>query len=134
MCIFCSIIQGEIPGQVVYEDDQVLAILDISQVTKGHTLVMPKKHTANLVECDEETYRHVMTVVKKLGAHILKQTGAAGLNVLSNVHEAAGQTVEHFHVHLIPRYDEQDAVEFTFHESPKQNLQEVAETIRMNIR
>lgn len=132
MCIFCQIIQKEIPGQVIYEDEQVLAILDISQVTKGHTLVMPKKHTADLVDCDEEIYQHVMKVVKKLSAHILEKTGAAGLNVLSNIHEAAGQTVEHFHVHLIPRYDENDSVEFTFHESSKQNLQEVADNIRMN--
>lgn len=132
MCIFCQIIQGDIPGHVVYEDDQVLAILDISQVTKGHTLVMPKKHVSNLITCDEETYMQVMKAVKKLGTHMLEKTGAEGLNVLSNIHEAAGQTVDHFHVHLIPRYNEQDAVEFTFHESPEQNLAEVAELIHLD--
>ncbi len=66
MCVFCSIINHEIPSKVVYEDDQVLAILDISQVTKGHTLVMPKKHVDNLLECDDETAAHLIQVVKRL--------------------------------------------------------------------
>ncbi len=78
MCVFCSIINHEIPSKVVYEDDQVLAILDISQVTKGHTLVMPKKHVDNLLECDDETAAHLIQVVKRLAKRIQERTGASG--------------------------------------------------------
>lgn len=122
MCIFCSIINKEIPSSILYEDDQVLAILDISQVTKGHTLVMPKQHVENMLECDEETLSHVMEISKKLGNHIMEKTGAAGMNILSNIHEAAGQSVPHFHVHLIPRYGEDDACVIKFNESEPQDL------------
>lgn len=122
MCIFCSIINKEIPSSILYEDDQVLAILDISQVTKGHTLVMPKQHVENMLECDDETLSHVMEIAKKLGNHIMEKTGAAGMNILSNIHEAAGQSVPHFHVHLIPRYGEDDACVIKFNESESQDL------------
>ena len=82
MCVFCSIINHEIPSKVVYEDDQALAILDISQVTKGHTLVMPKKHVENLLECDDETAAHLIQVVKRLAKQIQDRTGAPGNNCL----------------------------------------------------
>ena len=81
MCVFCSIINHEIPSKVVYEDDLVLAILDISQVTKGHTLVMPKKHVDNLLECDDETAAHLIQVVKHLAKRIQEKTGASGINI-----------------------------------------------------
>jgi len=108
MCVFCEIIAGNIPGSKVYEDDDVLAILDLSQVTRGHTLVMPKKHYANLIE-----------------AQLVKNTGASGLNVLNNCGAVAGQSVEHLHFHLIPRYSENDAISIVFNESEKQDLDEV---------
>ena len=101
MCIFCDIIEGKIPSATIYEDDKVKAFLDISQVTKGHTLVVPKKHFDNFLECE---------------------TGAKGMNILTNVHEVAGQSVMHCHIHLIPRYSEQDALKLEFQESEKQDL------------
>ena len=93
MCIFCKIVNHEIPSSVVYEDDDVLAFLDISQVTKGHTLVIPKKHYANFMECDPEVMKHVMEVAQKLAKQIMDATHANGMNILSNVNEVAGQSV-----------------------------------------
>lgn len=129
MCVFCKIIEGVIPSSKVYEDDDVLAILDLSQVTYGHTLVMPKKHVSDLLECDLQTYLKVMTVVKQLAAQITEKCHANGCNILSNIHEAAGQTVMHMHIHIIPRYDEHDAIQIEFNESKKQDLAEVQNTI-----
>ena len=129
MCVFCKIIQGDIPSCKVYEDEDVLAILDLSQVTYGHTLVMPKKHVSDLIECDQETYLKVMAVVQKLSKQITEKCHANGCNILSNIHEAAGQTVMHMHIHIIPRYDENDALEINFHESAKLELSEVQKTI-----
>ena len=130
MCIFCDIINHKIPSSVVYEDDKVLAILDISQVTYGHTLVMPKKHVRNIIEADEETVTDCIKAAKKLAAQIVTNTKANGVNVLTNCGEAAGQSVDHLHFHIIPRYDENDAIDLKFNESPKQDLAEVLKTIK----
>jgi histidine triad (HIT) family protein len=130
MCIFCDIIDRKIPSSVVYEDENVLAILDISQVTKGHTLVMPKKHFRNIIEADEETVLQCVSTAKKLAAQIVKNTGAAGVNVLTNCGEAAGQSVDHLHFHIIPRYDENDAIVLKFNESKKQDLDEVLKLVK----
>ncbi|MCR4911252.1 MAG: HIT family protein [Bacilli bacterium] len=103
--IFCRIIDGEIPCHKVYEDDDVLAFLDISQVTKGHTLVVPKKHYDNFLATPKSVMHKVMDVAQTIGQIEIKMLGAVGVNILTNCYEAAGQTVKHFHVHVIPRYD-----------------------------
>ncbi|MBR3203114.1 MAG: HIT domain-containing protein [Solobacterium sp.] len=125
MCIFCDIIDHKIPSSVVYEDDHTLAILDISQVTRGHTIVMPKKHCANILEADEETVQQVTMAAKKVAALLAEKTGCAGINLLNNCGEAAGQTVNHLHVHVIPRYGEADALEIHFKPSENVDLNEV---------
>ena len=102
--IFCKIIDGEIPSTRVYEDDDVLAILDISQTTRGHTLVMPKQHYESLLSCPKEVLTKVMLVAQRIGQAEVSILGAKGVNYLANCGEAAGQTVPHFHVHVIPRY------------------------------
>ncbi|MDO4414107.1 MAG: HIT family protein [Erysipelotrichaceae bacterium] len=130
MCIFCDIIDHKIPSSVVYEDNKVLAILDISQVTYGHTLVMPKKHVRNIIEADEETVTDCIKTAKRLAAQIVTNTKANGVNVLTNCGEAAGQSVDHLHFHIIPRYDENDAIDLKFNESKKQDLAEVLKTVR----
>ncbi|MGL5540862.1 MAG: HIT family protein [Erysipelotrichaceae bacterium] len=126
MCIFCKIANHEIPSYTLYEDDDVLAFLDISQVTKGHTLVVPKTHYANLLECDPKDLAKVMDVVQKVGNNLMAHSGCSGLNVLSNVNELAGQSVFHFHVHLIPRYDQNDALQLAFQPSEPQDLAALA--------
>ena len=116
MCVFCKIIAGEIPSSKVYEDDSVLAILDLSQAQKGHTLVMPKKHFDTFLDADKETVNHVFEVTQNLANKIKKALNADGVNVLNNSYEAAGQTVMHMHVHIIPRYKNDDLkIEFKDH-------------------
>ncbi len=130
MCIFCEIIKGNIPSAKVYEDDEVLAILDISQVTKGHTLVMPKKHVENILECDDETLAHLIIVTKKLAAQITEKLGAAGCNIVNNTNPVAGQSVMHLHFHIIPRYGSDDAISTDFKpDHEPYDLNEIAETI-----
>jgi len=103
MCIFCKIINGEIPSYKVYEDENFLAFLDISQATIGHTLVIPKKHYENIFELPEGS--NIFSIVTKLAKAIKKATNVQGVNILNNNGEIAGQTVKHFHIHIIPRYE-----------------------------
>jgi len=131
MCIFCKIINGEIPSAKVYEDEDVLAILDISQATKGHTLVMPKKHYKNLLEIEDYEYLKVMDVVKDVAHATVKAFDAEGCNVLNNCNAVAGQSVDHFHVHVIPRYTKED-ITIEFKEN-KYDLNEVKESIVNNM-
>lgn len=131
MCIFCDIIAGKIPGSVIYEDEDVVAFLDISQVTKGHTLVVPKQHFDNFLVCEEAVMMKVMKTAQTVGNHVMEVLNAKGMNVLSNVHEIAGQSVNHFHVHLIPRYGEDDAVNIEFKESETQDLNAISALLKM---
>jgi len=107
-CIFCKIIDGELPAAKVYEDEHVYAFLDISQVTKGHTLVIPKKHTKDVYHTSAEVAGNLFSVVPTIANGIKKAYNPAGLNVLINNEEAAGQEVFHTHIHLIPRYGTKD--------------------------
>lgn len=102
--VFCKIIEGEIPCTKVYEDDDVLAILDISQTTKGHTLVLPKHHYQDFLSTPMDTMHKVYDVAQRIGQAMVGVLGAKGVNILTNVGEVAGQSVPHFHVHVIPRY------------------------------
>lgn len=107
-CIFCKIVSGEIPSFKVYENDQVMAFMDISQTTKGHTLVIPKIHNENIYELESEAARDIFEVVPKIAKAIKAEFNPEGLNIISNTGEIAGQTVFHFHIHLIPRYGKGD--------------------------
>ena len=103
--VFCKIINGEIPAHVVYEDEDVIAILDISQVTRGHTLVISKKHYDTFLAVPNEVMHKVMDVAQRIGQAQITGLHAKGINILTNCYEAAGQSVPHFHVHVIPRYE-----------------------------
>lgn len=118
-CIFCKIGNHEIPGKIVYEDDICLAFLDISQTTNGHTLVIPKQHFTNFLEVDDVTLSHIMKVTKTLANKIMNTLQATGVNILTNANESAGQTVMHFHIHIIPRYDETDGITISFTDRSK---------------
>lgn len=111
--IFEKIIAREIPAHVVYEDDLVISFLDISQATIGHTLVVPKKAYIDIYDVPDDLLAHTMQVAKKISIACKKAFDLPGLNILSNNGSIAGQTVFHFHVHVIPRYDEKD-VTFKF--------------------
>ena len=129
MCIFCEIVAGNIPSAKIYEDDLHLAILDISQTTYGHTLVMPKKHYDNYLSMPKEEAQELMGLVNELGNRIISNLDAKGCNILINTNEVAGQSVNHTHVHIIPWYSKDDTVRFTFSEN-KYNLEEVLNKIK----
>ena len=129
-CIFCKIINKEIPGKIIYEDDICLAFLDISQTTKGHTLVIPKKHYANFLEVDVNTLQHIMHITQKLANQIVNNLDAKGCNILSNAGPIAGQTVMHFHVHIIPRFNQDDTIHISFtNNSENFDIDTIYETI-----
>ncbi len=103
-CIFCKIVKGEIPSAKVYETADVLSFLDIGPVNKGHALIIPKAHFANLWEIPPALGQELLAAMQAVGKAVMEQTGAAGLNVNMNNFEAAGQLVPHAHFHLIPRF------------------------------
>ncbi|RNA68714.1 HIT family protein [Alteribacter keqinensis] len=107
-CIFCKIIRGEIPAAKVYEDENAVAFFDISQVTKGHTLVIPKNHVENIFEMEAETSSTLFATVPKIANALKAEFEPAGLNILNNNGKQAGQSVFHYHLHLIPRYGKGD--------------------------
>ncbi len=103
-CIFCKIAKKEIPADIVYEDNSTIAFLDIHPINKGHTLVMPKNHSKNLLEDNEKDLEKISLVIKKVGNAVMKATNAEGMNIMSNINPIAGQIVFHTHLHLIPRF------------------------------
>ena len=114
MCVFCKIANHEIPAKIVYEDDSILAFLDINPVTKGHTLIISKDHYDNFMDCDSDTIKQIHRVAKDLTYHYQSILHPNGFNLLSNMNGAAGQSVFHVHFHLIPRYDENDGLVLIF--------------------
>lgn len=104
-CIFCKLANGDIPTRSIYEDDDFNVILDMSPATKGHALILPKEHAATIYEMEEEVLAKAMQLAKKLVVQNTPKLGAAGYNLVQNNGECAGQTVSHFHLHLIPRYE-----------------------------
>lgn len=107
-CIFCKISNHEIGSQTLYEDETCIVILDLSQASHGHSLVISKKHYPSILEADPQDVAHMFTVAKKMAETICLNLHANGVNILTNAKEAAGQTVDHFHIHIIPRYDQND--------------------------
>lgn len=137
-CIFCKIINGDIPAAKVFENEHVLAFLDISQVTKGHTLVIPKLHQQDIFELKPDTAKELFSVVPKI-ANAIKETYAPlGLNILNNNGKPAGQAVFHYHLHLIPRYGKGDGFGAVWKdhssEYTNENLQQIAKEIETSIK
>ncbi len=133
--IFCKIIDGEIPCYKLYEDDDVMAFLDISQVTKGHSLVVSKKHYDNFLTIPKSEMHKVMDVAQLLGQVAIKFMGAKGVNILTNCYETAGQTVMHFHVHVIPRYESTDGFILEMKNNEEDlNLPAIADFVKENLK
>ena len=103
-CIFCKLANGEFPTNSIYEDDKFNVILDLAPATKGHALILPKEHYANLYEIPEDLLAEAVKLAKKLAIHMTDVLKCDGFNLVQNNGECAGQTVFHFHLHLIPRY------------------------------
>jgi hypothetical protein len=107
-CIFCKLANGDIPTATVYEDEYLRAIMDAAPANKGHIIILPKSHAANIYELEDEYVSRAFVLAKKLAVVLKKLTGCDGVNILQNNGEAAGQTVFHFHVHVIPRFKNDD--------------------------
>lgn len=105
-CIFCKIANGEIPSRTIYEDEDFRVIMDLAPATKGHSLILPKEHYKNIYEIADDTAAKVLPLAKKMATMMTEKLGADGFNIVQNNNEVAGQTVFHFHVHLIPRYND----------------------------
>ena len=130
-CIFCKIVAGEIPASKVYDDDHFLAFLDISQVTPGHTLVIPKKHARNLLEMTPDETAALFNIVSRVTKKVESATQPQGMNIISNMEEIAGQSVFHTHVHILPRYSQEDdlKIDFIAHEPDFDHLAQLAKEI-----
>ena len=109
-CIFCKIAGGDIPSSTVYEDEQFRVILDLSPATKGHALILPKQHYANIFEIDEHVLKDLIVLAKKVATAMKETLNCDGVNIVQNNGEVAGQTVFHFHMHIIPRYKDDGQV------------------------
>lgn len=105
MCIFCKIVNNEIPSFKIYENDYVICFLDISASTTGHTLVVPKKHFTNIFDIDEENAIEIMKAIRVVSNKLKEKLNVSAVNVINNSGELAGQTVMHIHFHVIPRYE-----------------------------
>ncbi len=108
-CIFCMIANGEIPAATLYEDDDFRVIMDMGPAAKGHSLILPKKHYANIYELPEELAVKAFSLAKKMATAMTEALNTDGFNIVQNNGAAAGQTVFHFHMHLIPRYENDNA-------------------------
>jgi len=134
-CIFCKIIGNEISSVSLYEDDDFKVIMDISPANKGHAIILPKKHIANIYEMDDETASKALVVAAKVARAMKEELNCDGINILQNNGEAAGQTVFHFHIHVIPRYLG-DSVKIVWGRGSygEGEVEQIAEAIRKRIK
>lgn len=129
-CIFCKIIAGEIPSHTLYEDDKFKVILDVGPATKGHALILPKNHYANLYELPEEDAADTIKLAKRMMTRMTDKLNCDGFNIVQNNGEVAGQTVFHFHMHLIPRYkNDGEILKYVAGEPSQEDLAQLRKTI-----
>jgi histidine triad (HIT) family protein len=130
-CIFCGIVAGEVPAQKVDEDEHTVVFMDLNPWTRGHALVIPRRHTPNLYEIDDDELRHTAVAARRLARRMRERLRCDGVNVLNAAEPAAWQTVFHFHLHVIPRYHD-DPLELPAHpgEASPDELAEVADELR----
>ncbi len=130
-CIFCKIIRGEIPSYKIYEDDMTYAFLDIANDSYGHTLVIPKKHCVNVLDCDKNYLAAVMNTVRKISRHYVEDCGFDGVNVLNASGESAQQSVFHLHFHIIPRKKEDGIDIWPLKDKKQLNLAAICDELKI---
>ena len=130
-CIFCRIAAGEISSDTVYEDDDFRVILDLNPGSRGHMLIIPKEHYQDIYELSDECGMKLMAVAKKMAVAAKKALKADGINLVQNNEEAAGQSVPHFHIHIIPRKKGDGIDAWPAFSGARRNLKEVYEELRM---
>lgn len=129
-CIFCKIANGEISSKTLYEDEEFRVILDLKPAAKGHALILPKEHASSLYELSDETASKVLVLAKKMAARMTDRLECDGLNLVQNNGETAGQTVMHFHMHIIPRYkNDGQAIDWEPKDMSQEELEEVKKQI-----
>lgn len=129
-CIFCKIIAGDIPSKAIYEDDEFRVILDVAPATRGHALILPKDHYANLYELPDDVAADSIKLAKKLMKKMTEKLNCDGFNIVQNNGETAGQTVFHFHMHLIPRYrSDKDILKYVPGNPDEKELEEIRKII-----
>lgn len=132
-CIFCKIICGDIPSMKVYEDDYTLAFMDIAKDVDGHIVVVPKKHIKSILDCDIFTLNSIMSTVKIISNHLVEHCGYDGVNLLNASEESAGQSVPHFHIHIIPRNTDDGIDAWPKFEGAKNEIEETFQKITLQI-
>ncbi|MBW3002393.1 HIT family protein [Candidatus Woesearchaeota archaeon] len=132
-CIFCKIVKGEIPCQKVYEDDKILAFLDIMPVHKGHTLVIPKEHHTDILDMPDDTLAELAKVAKKVSKAVKEATKADGFNIGQNNGAAAGQAVFHFHLHVIPRFNNDGLKTWPHGKLPDEEMNAIHQAIKNSL-
>lgn len=131
-CIFCKIVNGEIPSLRIYEDDEVYAFLDIARDSYGHTLVIPKKHCVNVLDCDEKTLDVLMRAVRKIARHYTQNCGFDGVNLMNASGLAAQQSVFHLHFHIVPRKNGDGLNTWPLNEKYEMDLEQIQRELRVN--
>ncbi|MEO8065748.1 MAG: HIT family protein [Candidatus Doudnabacteria bacterium] len=132
-CIFCKIVNKEIPADIIYEDDRTLAFMDIRPVSRGHVLVIPKLHSEDLLSTDDETLRDLIPKIKIIATAVMNAVDADGINLTTNHGAAAGQVIFHMHFHLIPRYKNDGLKPWQHHDSEPKTRAELAVLIKNNL-
>ncbi len=130
-CIFCRIVTGEIPSRKIYEDKWTIAFMDAANDVDGHILAVPKAHRKNILDCDEETLFHLMKTVKRISNHLTEKCGYTGVNLLNASDESAGQSVPHFHIHIIPRKSGDGIDAWPHFDGARENADEVFRRVGM---
>ncbi len=132
-CIFCKIVAGNMPSMKVYEDEETIAFMDIAKDVDGHMVVIPKKHCKSVLDCDSDTLYAVMRTVKNVSLHLTEECGYDGVNLLNASDESAGQSVPHFHIHIIPRQQGDEIDAWPKFEGAKKDVGCIFEKVRMDI-
>lgn len=130
-CVFCSIAAGKIPCMKVYEDEKTLAFMDIAGDVDGHILVIPKAHFASVLDCGAPSLAAVMATVQRVSAHLTENCGYTGVNLLNASGESAGQSVAHFHIHVIPRREGDGVDAWPHFAGARQDIKQVFAQVRM---
>lgn len=115
MCLFCKIVNNEQPSYKIYEDEQAIAILDVFPISKGHVLIIPKMHVENAIVAPLPVMTHLMEVAQRIAPKLMDCLKADGCNLICNTNEAAGQSIFHLHMHLVPRYQDENPKSISYH-------------------
>lgn len=129
-CIFCKLANKEIPTNIIYENKNFVAFLDANPVSKGHCLVVPKKHMKNILDADDKAIKEGFLIASKIAKFLKKKFKCEGVNILTNANARAGQTVMHFHIHIIPRYKNKDGLSIEFKEISSFNTNKIKDEFK----